>query len=139
MQCSGAIHTQTLVHQLLKPALPCREEVADAAAAGAAAAPGAVTTVEEVEDDDEEWEDDDEEGDGDEEDDGQYADLDVDQFYCQDVVFKNFPQGEGLPMEASHKLSQMSHDDCKIMLAIDALLMDLDGVCTHELLLMQAG
>lgn len=67
--------------------------------------------MEEVEDDNEEWEDDDEEeGDEDEEDDGQYADLDVDQFYCQDVVFKNFPQGEGLPLEASQSLSQICID-----------------------------
>ncbi|KAK9810669.1 hypothetical protein WJX73_008942 [Symbiochloris irregularis] len=74
------------------------EEILDAEAASPEAVGPAASSVEEVEEDDEEWEDDDEEGD-DEEDDGQYADLDSDQFFCQDIVFKNFPQGEGLPLE----------------------------------------
>ena len=53
-------------------------------------------------DEEDEWEDesDDEELD-DEADDAEFADLSADEFYCQDIVLKNLPVGEGLSKEVS--------------------------------------
>ena len=67
--------------------------------AGEGASPAA--EVEEVED--EEWEDDDEE-DEEELDEADFADLGPDEFYCQEIVLKNLPAGEGLPREVVHTI-----------------------------------
>lgn len=53
-----------------------------------------------VEENDEEWEDEsDEEEDEDEAEDALYAELGPDEFYCQEIILKNLPSGEGLPKE----------------------------------------
>lgn len=53
-----------------------------------------------MEENDEEWEDEsDEEEDEDEAEDALYAELGPDEFYCQEIILKNLPSGEGLPKE----------------------------------------
>ena len=61
--------------------------------------------MEEVEDDDEEWEDESDDEDEDELDDAEHAELGPDGFYCQEIVLKNLPVGEGLPKEVNVHIS----------------------------------
>ena len=51
-----------------------------------------------MEDGEEEWEDESDEEE-EEADDTEYAHLGADEFFCQEIVLRNLPEGEGLPKE----------------------------------------
>ena len=72
--------------------------------------PTASAVTEGEEEDDEEWEDEsDDEEDDDDAVEAEFEDLNSDQFFCQEVVVRNLPEGEGLPLEV-----------CTTILDIDA-------------------